>query len=80
MRMETYDFLVDDPSEEVVIASLEADSPKEAFARLQPLYEPYSLLWLPDYQEEPLRETGRPDGTGSRRDEVSRVPRGAGGD
>jgi hypothetical protein len=50
--MNTYDFLVHEPSNEVVIASIEADSPKEAFARLQPLYEPYSLLWLPDYQED----------------------------
>jgi hypothetical protein len=30
---------------------IEADSPKEAFALLKPLYEPYSLLWLPDYQD-----------------------------
>ena len=44
-------FLVDDPSDEVVIASIEADSPTEAFALLQPWYEPYSLLWLPDYQD-----------------------------
>jgi hypothetical protein len=50
--MNIYYFLVDDPSDEIVIASIEADSPKEAFARLQPLYEPYSLLWLPDYQED----------------------------
>jgi hypothetical protein len=49
--MPTYYFLVDEPSDEVVIASIEADSPKEAFALLQPLYEPYSLLWLPDYQD-----------------------------
>ena len=48
--MNTYDFLVDEPSDEVVIASTEADSPKEAFALLQPWYEPYSLLWLPDDQ------------------------------
>ena len=46
--MTTYYFLVDDPSDEIVIASIEANSPKEAFALLQPLYEPYSLLWLPD--------------------------------
>jgi hypothetical protein len=32
--MNTYDFLVDDPSDEIVIASIEADSLKEAFARL----------------------------------------------
>jgi hypothetical protein len=50
--MTTYYFLVDDPSDEVVIASIEADSPKEAFTRLRPLYEPYSLLWLPDYTED----------------------------
>jgi hypothetical protein len=50
--MTTYYFLVDEPSDEVVIASIEADSPKEAFALLQPLYEPYSLLWLPDYHED----------------------------
>jgi hypothetical protein len=50
--MTTYDFLVDDPSDEIVIASTEADSPKEAFALLQPLYEPYCLLWLPDYKED----------------------------
>jgi hypothetical protein len=50
--MNTYYFLVDDPSDEVVIASIEADSPKEAFALLQPLYEPYSLLWLRDYKED----------------------------
>ena len=49
--MTTYDFLVDDPSDEIVIARIEADSPKEAFALLQPLYEPYSLLWLPDSNE-----------------------------
>jgi hypothetical protein len=49
--MNTYYFLVHDPSNEVVIASIEADSPKEAVALLQPLYEPYSLLWLPDYKE-----------------------------
>jgi hypothetical protein len=49
--MTTYYFLVDDPSDEVVIASIEADSPTEAFALLQPWYEPYSLLWLPDYQD-----------------------------
>ena len=50
--MNTYDFLVDDPSDEIVIASTEAETPKEAFALLQPWYEPYSLLWLPDYQED----------------------------
>jgi hypothetical protein len=50
--MNTYYFLVADPSDEIVIASIEADSPKEAFAQLQPLYEPYSLLWLPDYKED----------------------------
>jgi len=50
--MTTYYFLVDEPSDEVVIASIEAESPKEAFARLQPLYEPHSLLWLPDYKED----------------------------
>jgi len=50
--MNTYYFLVDDPSDEIVIASIEADSPKEAFARLQPVYAPYSLLWLPDYKED----------------------------
>ena len=50
--MNTYCFLVDDLSDEIVIASIEADSPKEAVARLQPLYEPYSLLWLPDYKED----------------------------
>ena len=49
--MTTYYFLVEDPSDEIVIASIEADSPEEAFALLQPLYEQYSLLWLPDYQE-----------------------------
>lgn len=49
--MSTYYFLVDDPSDEIVMASIEADSPTEAFALLQPLYEPYSLLWLPDYEE-----------------------------
>jgi hypothetical protein len=37
---------------EIVIASTEADSPNEACALLQPLYEPYRLLWLPDYQED----------------------------
>ena len=52
MAMNTYYFMVDDPSDEVVIASLEAGSPKEAFALLQPLYDPYSLLWLPDDQED----------------------------
>jgi hypothetical protein len=50
--MKTYYFLVDDDSEEIVIASIEADAPKEAFALLQPLYERYSLLWLPDYKED----------------------------
>jgi hypothetical protein len=50
--MNTYCFLVDDLSDEIVIASIEAELPKEAFARLQPLYEPYSLLWLPDYKED----------------------------
>jgi hypothetical protein len=50
--MNTYSFLVDDLSDEIVIASIEADSRKEAVARLQPLYEPYSLLWLPDYKED----------------------------
>jgi hypothetical protein len=50
--MNTYYFLVDDSSDEIVIASIEAESPKEAFARLQPLYEPHSLLWLPDYKED----------------------------
>jgi hypothetical protein len=50
--MTTYDFLVDDPSDAIVIASTEADSPKEACALLQPLYEPHSLLWLPDDQED----------------------------
>ena len=50
--MNTYYFLVDDPSDEIVIASTEADSPKEAFALVQPSYEPYSLLWLPDYTED----------------------------
>ena len=50
--MNTYYFLVDDSSDEIVIASVEADSPKEAFAQLQPWYEPHSLLWLPDYQED----------------------------
>jgi hypothetical protein len=50
--MNTYYFLVDKPSDEVVIASIEADSPKAAFALLQPLYAPYSLLWLPDYRED----------------------------
>ena len=50
--MNTDYFLVDDPSDEIVIATTEADSPKEAFARLQPLYEPYRLLWLPDYTED----------------------------
>ncbi len=51
--MHTYSFLVlvDEPSDEVVIASIEADSPKEAFALLQPLYEPYTWLWLPAYQD-----------------------------
>jgi hypothetical protein len=49
--MPTYYFLVDEPSDEVMIASIEADSPKEAFALLQPLYEPYTWLWLPDYQD-----------------------------
>jgi hypothetical protein len=48
----TYDFFVDDPTNEIVIASTEADSPNEACALLQPLYEPYRLLWLPDYQED----------------------------
>jgi hypothetical protein len=52
MAMNTYYFLIDDPSDEVVIASIEAGSPKEAFALLQPLYDPYNLLWLPDYQED----------------------------
>ena len=50
--MTTYDFLVHEPSDEVVIASIEADSPKEALVLLQSLYEPYSLLWLPDDQED----------------------------
>jgi hypothetical protein len=50
--MHAYYFLVNEPSNEVVIASIEADSHKEAFARLQPLYEPYSLLWLPDDKED----------------------------
>ena len=50
--MNTYYFLVNDPSDKIVIASIEAESSKEAFARLQPLYEPYSLLWLPDYKED----------------------------
>jgi hypothetical protein len=50
--MNTYHFLVDKPSDEVVITSIEADSPKAAFALLQPLYAPYSLLWLPDYRED----------------------------
>jgi hypothetical protein len=59
--MTTYYFLVDDPSDEIVIASIEADSPKEAFARLQPLYEPYSLLWLPDYQEPDYKEDEGPN-------------------
>jgi hypothetical protein len=44
-------FLVDDPSDEIVIASIQADSSKEASALLQPLYEPYSLLRLPDYKQ-----------------------------
>ena len=47
--MNTYYFLVNEPSDEIVIASVEAESPKDACARLQPLYEPYSLVWLPDY-------------------------------
>jgi len=50
--MNTYYFLVNEPSNEIVIASIEAESPKEAFARLQPWYEPYSLFWLPDYKED----------------------------
>lgn len=50
--MNTSSFLVDDPSAEIGLASIEADSPKETFALLQPLYEPYSLLWLPDYKED----------------------------
>lgn len=50
--MNTYYFLVNEPADEVVIASTEADSPTEAFALLQPVYEPYSSLWLPDYQED----------------------------
>jgi hypothetical protein len=50
--MNTYDFLVDEPSDDIVIASTEADAPKEAFALLQPLYEPYRLLWLPDDTED----------------------------
>jgi hypothetical protein len=49
--MNTYDFLVDEPSDEIVLASIEADSPKEAFALVQPSYEPYRLRWLPDYKE-----------------------------
>lgn len=36
-QMNTYYFLVGDPSDEIVIASIEADSPKDAFAILQPL-------------------------------------------
>jgi hypothetical protein len=48
----TYYFLVDDPSDEIVIASIAANAPKEAFALLYPLYEPYSVLWLPDYKED----------------------------
>jgi hypothetical protein len=40
------------PPDEIVIASIEADSPKEAFARLQPSYEPYRLRWLPDDTED----------------------------
>jgi hypothetical protein len=48
----TYYFLVNDDSDDIVIASTEADSPKEAFAQLHPLYEPYSLLWLPNYTED----------------------------
>ena len=50
--MTTYYFLVNDPSDEIVIASTEAETPKEALARLRPFYEPYSLLWLPDYKED----------------------------
>jgi hypothetical protein len=50
--MTTSYFLVDDPSDEIVIASIGADAPKEAVALLQPLYEPYRLLWLPDYKED----------------------------
>jgi len=42
--MNTYYFLVDDPSDEIVIASIEANSPKEAFARLQPLYSRFGRM------------------------------------
>jgi hypothetical protein len=50
--MTTDDFLVDAPSDEIVIASTEATSPKDVFALLQPLYEAYCVLWLPDDQED----------------------------
>jgi hypothetical protein len=56
--MTTYYFLVDDPSDEVVIASIEANSPIAAFALLQPFYDPYSLLWLPNYEERSEDATG----------------------
>ena len=59
--MNTYDFLVDDPSDEIVIASTEAETPKEALALLQPFYEPHSLLWLPDDQEPDDQEDEGPN-------------------
>jgi hypothetical protein len=56
--MDTYDFLVNDRSDERTIASTEAHSCEEALNLLRPWYEPHSLTWLRNDQEDASEEKG----------------------